>query len=226
MLFRSVERVDAIVSLVGGEDLLRILHQQGNEENRSILRESWLVDSAREGWNSRLRRARFLVDPTGEFYLHQRRFVEIPPPGRPIDWDRETASYENRLRALIVEAARRQRRLVFCTQPALWSKQASTLVKRRLLVARIFPAGREWDLVAPERLLPILDRFNNVTRRVCESTDTPLVDLADMSGREEFFWDDLNFSEAGCREAARRIAPAVAAGGTSGKPPVDELQSR
>ena len=63
-------------------------------------------------------------------------------------------------------------------------------------------------------------------RSVCESTDTPLVDLADMSGREEFFWDDLNFSEAGCREAARRIAPAVAAGGTSGKPPVDELQSR
>lgn len=208
-----LDRVDLVVSMLGAGDLMRLfLGLDFGDVPPPGWYQSWTADTLREIWSARLRRARILADPSGEFFSHQRRFLPMPPPARELDLVAASAAYGARVAALIKAIKDRGVPCLLVTQPALWSDSLSAAAKRRLLVARIFPAGREWDLLAPEKLHPVLDKWNATLARVAERENVPVVDAArELNGREEFFFDDFHLNDAGCAALAELVAPSVRA---------------
>jgi lysophospholipase L1-like esterase len=97
--------------------------------------------------------------------------------------------------------------LLFVTQPVLWDDDLGADAKRRLVVGRIFPAGREWDLLTPENLRKLMDRFNSKLQETCAEAHVECIDAAsELSGDESLFLDDFHLNDAGCQRLAEVIA--------------------
>ena len=110
--------------------------------------------------------------------------------------------FEENLRALAAIARSAGATPVFMTQPVLWG--APTGDWEALLWV---PYGRR---VAPERLWEVMERFNDVTRRVAAELDVPLIDLArTLPKSTEVFYDDDHYTVAGARQVGKLVAAGL-----------------
>lgn len=203
-----VPPADCVVVQLGAVDLVRLLIGRDMGENRPPL---WYGTHTaallREFWNARLGNGP-VVDKTGERFVGGiRRSFKIDTPAEPPDFDQALDEFAERIRA-IVEAARRRgvERLVFTTQPVLWTVDAPFESSRMFWVARIVPTPRNWEFPVAKNLRPLMDRYNQTLRATCAELGVECIDLDAMNGQRRFFYDDYHVNDAGAEEMARQVA--------------------
>jgi len=109
---------------------------------------------------------------------------------------------DQRLTAMIEACRRRKVRLVFTTQPTLWRTDLEPSLAALLWFGEL-PDGR---FLSIEQLRASMDRYNDTVRAACQRTGVGLIDLSSLDGRQEVFYDDCHFTEAGAEQVARLIA--------------------
>lgn len=110
--------------------------------------------------------------------------------------------FEENLRTLAAIARSAGATPVFMTQPVLWGAPAGEW--EALLWV---PYGRR---VAPDRLWQVMERFNDVTRRVAAELDVPLIDLArTLPKSTELFYDDDHYTVTGARQVGKLVAEGL-----------------
>jgi lysophospholipase L1-like esterase len=142
-------------------------------------------------------------DAAGQAYAarrQERMQAEVAEALPPVD--ECLARYEQILRDIIVACRRRQVRVVFTTQPVLWTANPGEndealwwfgrLADGRYLSARALRAG--------------MDRYDERLRHVCRSEHVELIDLSELDGNSAAFYDDAHFTETGARLVATKIA--------------------
>lgn len=207
---KLVEEVDCVVLLVGVNDLTRYLRQCAGESEyvapadgiaplwtRSTLLS--LVRCVRERYQG----AR-AEDVAGQGYVLRRRerqqatVVEWMPDLTP-----GLAEYRQRLAGIIRAVRRKGAVPVFLTQPTLWDEPLSPQAEAQLWLGNLGESGR---YVSVADLREGMERYNAVLQSVCRELDVACIGLRSLQGREEFFYDDCHFNEAGAREVAAIVA--------------------
>ncbi len=148
-------------------------------------RGDWVEDSAGAKYGNR-RRLR----------QEARKCDELPNLSSALD------QYASRIQAMFRICKKKGVRPVFMTQPVLWHEDPNESA-RSLLWLGMMKDGR---YLTAEKLAVAMRLFNDRLRKVCEEVGCLCIDLEPMNGRQEFFYDDAHFNEAGSREVAKRIA--------------------
>lgn len=159
-----------------------------------------LVHSVRRRW---AQQDASVEDAAGAGYVwrRQRRTAapirtDLPP------LDDALAAFENRLEAIVAACRRRKVPLVFTTQPVSWDPGLDAQF-RKLLWFGALPDGR---FLSVESLRAGMDAFNARLRDVCRRSQVPWIELSELNGRQDVFYDDCHFTELGAREVADRVA--------------------
>lgn len=202
-----LQKIDAIVIMVGINDLIRDLAGVPDGNLSSAGAPLWtkarLLAPVRRLWIRERARWSVLQDDRGEWYRKARqerqasRIVEESPLR-----DEDLAQYEQRLRSIAQLGKARGVQVVFVSQPTVWRKNLPPEIEARLWFGRIPSKG----FLSSGSLRQAMDRYNNVTRHVCDVEGIDFADLSPMDGKAEFFYDDCHFTEAGAEEVARLIA--------------------
>ncbi len=198
--------VDGAVFLVGVNDFVRALNGSLELGPRPLWRRSALLSAALEaGRRVTLRHLLYEVeDETGAHVEDRRqrrrqagRADALPDLGQALN------DYGERVAALAGECRRRRLRCLFLTQPVLWRQDLAGRALDSLWMGE--DAGGRF--LQPGPLRQGMDRYNATLLAQCSRLGLECVDLAPaMSGREELFFDDCHFTEAGAREVARLVA--------------------
>ncbi|MBW8873601.1 MAG: SGNH/GDSL hydrolase family protein [Acidobacteria bacterium] len=198
--------VDGAVFLVGVNDFVRALNGSLELGPRPLWRRSALLSAALEaGRRATLRHLLYEVeDETGAHVedRRQRRRQAGHTDALP-DLRQALRDYGERVAALAGECRRRRLRCLFLTQPVLWRQDLAGRARDSLWMGE--NAGGRF--LPPGPLRQGMDRYNATLLAQCSRLGLECVDLAPaMSGREELFFDDCHFTEAGARVVARLVA--------------------
>lgn len=132
-------------------------------------------------------------------WLHQEQTM-IPMP----DLEDGLDQYGRNLKIIIRDARAQNVRLVFVTQPVIWSENLPPEIDARLWM---FYAGKGAGRFDPADLRTAMDAFNARLLEVCEAERIECIDIAtSMSGNPDYFFDDMHFTEQGAAEVASLIA--------------------
>ncbi|HEX3555874.1 MAG TPA: hypothetical protein VIA62_21875, partial [Thermoanaerobaculia bacterium] len=198
--------VDGAVFLVGVNDFVRALNGSLELGPRPLWRRSALLSAALEaGKRATLRHLLYEVeDETGAHVEDRRqRRRQAGRTGALPDLRQALRDYGERVAALAGECRRRRLRCLFLTQPVLWRQDLAG----RALDSLWMGEGAGGQFLQPGPLRQGMDRYNAALLARCSRLSLECVDLAPaMSGREELFFDDCHFTEAGAREVARLVA--------------------
>jgi lysophospholipase L1-like esterase len=116
--------------------------------------------------------------------------------------------YERQLTAIARLARARNKRLVFMTQPTLWSWQIDQQLDQRTLGGR-FADG---TYLSNAKRTEAMDRYNQVMLKVARSQQIECVDLATrMPPSPDVFYDASHFNELGAERVAELLAETVLA---------------
>lgn len=143
-------------------------------------------------------------------WVRQAREVRQKAPPSDID---PTAlpkpEFEQNLRALAAIARSAGAEPVFVTQPVLWGAAVDPEALLWVPYGRRVPHQRLWEL---------MERYNDVTRRVASDLQMPLVDLArKLPKTTAVFYDDDHFTVTGSREVGRLVAAELASASSLGQ---------
>ena len=233
--------IDLVVSMVGVNDLLRVLvkrdgkgtHEVGAAQSeRALLDQAFAVHPGAasesrfyertEIWQ-RLRNLRrrlapdhdeeMVQDMDGSVYERWRRLRREAPRIRHALPDLSSAlgEYAVNLERIVDRAQERDTRIVLVTQPSLWRGDLSPALEG-LLWMGVVELGREYYSAAA--LEEALDRYNATLLEVCGRRGIPCVDLASVLPKDEtVFYDDVHFNESGARQVARVLTKDLLARG-------------
>lgn len=151
-------------------------------------------------------------DAGGEWYATERarrqaalvRHTFTQPP-----WDFSLAleRYRQDIEKIIAVCETRGQRLVFATQPTLYAKNLPPEV------AALIWESTEEGAYGVEALEKMMGEFNATLLATCARHHVECVDLSELSGRPEIFYDDCHFTIAGAerlaQDLARRLRPVV-----------------
>ena len=142
-------------------------------------------------------------DPHGRWIQDARAQLQQMPL-RAIDPDSvPKPEFEENLRTLVGVTRSAGAEPVFITQPVIWGAPAGEWEKRLWVSSH----GR----IPHAQLWKMLERFNEVTRRVSNELGVPLVDLAlTLPKTSEVFYDDDHYTVAGAEKVAQQVALAFA----------------
>ena len=234
-LLRQYPRIDAVVLLVGINDLL--LHLALRRERPSaasptrtdLLRRAFSIVPPDPGpWYRRSEavhvlksaaaqlRARTsnqpLMDGTGRLVSGartHRRNAGVFLEAMPADLSMALKGFAANLVRIIDAAEQARVRVILLTQPALWRYGLTQTERDQLWMGG--PAlnrlrdGAEYYSV--EALAAGMHRFNLTLLRVCEEQRVECVHVAkDVPRDPSMFWDDAHFTEAGARRVAARVS--------------------
>ncbi len=205
-----VEEVDCVVFLVGVNELTHDLRRCVGESQdvapvdgiaplwtRSMMLS--LVRSVRQRYQGVM-----AEDVAGRGYVLRRRERQRATiVDRLPDLTRELAEYRQRLVGMVQAVRRKGAVPVFLTQPTLWDEQLSPRSEALLWLGSLGESGR---YVSVAGLREGMERYNTVLQSVCREQDVAWIDLRSLQGREELFYDDCHFNEAGAREVAAIVA--------------------
>ena len=124
--------------------------------------------------------------------LQQLPLREIDPDSVP------KPEFEENLRTLVGIARSAGADAVFVTQPVIWGARSGEWEKRLWVSSH----GR----IPHAQLWKMLEKFNEVTRRVAAELDVPVVDLArTLPKTTEVFYDDDHYTVAGAEKVAEHV---------------------
>jgi lysophospholipase L1-like esterase len=153
-------------------------------------------------------------DPEGRNYevwrSHRRnaRILDSVP-----NLDSALVEYTRNLQGIADQADQRHIRLVFITQPMLWSPGISDSAKALLWMGGTgeFQAEPGHDYFAVPALHAALARYNAALLDVCAERHLSCFDLAArIPSDTRWFYDDVHFTEAGARLVANEVAGYLA----------------
>lgn len=125
------------------------------------------------------------------------------------------AGYRRNLNQMVDYATSYGAEMVFLTQTSIWSKNMGPAESALLLAGGVGPNNvwcRDQRYFSPTVLTEGLNKFNEVLLSVCQERQLFCIDLASKVAKShENFYDDMHFSEAGARAAARVVADEIAA---------------
>jgi lysophospholipase L1-like esterase len=147
--------------------------------------------------------ATLIEDEVGANYVARREARRDAPAIREADLPFAAyTGFGQRVNELINACGERGVRGILVTHPVLW-REAMPPEKEALLWLGSLPDG---TFASAASLRTMIDRFNEIVVRICEERGAECVDLREMNGCAEYFYDDCHFNEAGAREVARRLA--------------------
>ncbi|HYO15535.1 MAG TPA: SGNH/GDSL hydrolase family protein, partial [Thermoanaerobaculia bacterium] len=199
------EELDGAILLMGVNDFVRFLNGSLERGPRPLWRRTALASAAlavhRRGFLRRLLHE--VEDETGA-NLEERRRARLRGEGgtRLPDLAPALREYSDRIEGLARACRRRGLRCVFLTQPTLW-REGLGLRARASLWMGSDARGR---FLPPGELRRGLDLYNRTLLAACARLDLECADLGPLNGREDLFYDDCHFTEAGAREVARIVA--------------------
>jgi hypothetical protein len=139
-------------------------------------------------------------DPEGRIYIERRRARrEARHTSELPDLKDAIGEYQQRLREMIQLCRQKKIRVLFVTQPMLWHA-GLTPKANDLLWLGILRDGSFGETAALEQGIAA---YNKALMDVCRSESVECVDASEMNGREELYYDDAHYNEAGAREMAR-----------------------
>jgi lysophospholipase L1-like esterase len=197
---------DGAIFLIGINDFVRALNGSLELGPRPLWRRSALLSTALEvGKRATLRHLLYEVEDETGAHVEERRKLRRQA-GRTQnlpDLTQARRDYSARVAALAGECRRRQLRCLFLTQPVLWRADLAG----RALDSLWMGSDAGGRFLPPGLLREGMDRYNVALLARCSRLGLECVDLAPaMSGREDLFFDDCHFTEAGAREVARLVA--------------------
>jgi lysophospholipase L1-like esterase len=208
--------MDAMLFLVGINDLGGYLLRaagQAPEDPWSELslrarraaplwRRSGVLALLRVVWH-RWTRSYEVEDPQGANYDVRRSLRRRAPMSDtlPPGLDASLRDYQTRIRAIIQACRRRGVHPVFATHPVLWDERNSQAARELLWMG----AMRGGSYLSPGKLRETMDRFNAALTQVCDEMHVGCIDLSALHGREELFYDDCHFNEAGAQQVADSV---------------------
>jgi lysophospholipase L1-like esterase len=205
--FEPLRTMDVVLFLVGINDLTADLRQETPRIRSGappLWRRSRSIDLVAGFVQTHVARARLeLEDDAGRVYEPRRRLRRSARSEASLpDLEAPLRAFEGRIRRLIELVRRAGAVPVFLTQPVLWDFGLSDSAASRLWFGQL----ADGSFLAVPALCQGIDAYNGKIRATCGETGADCIDLTDLSGREELFYDDCHFSEAGAREVAARIA--------------------
>jgi lysophospholipase L1-like esterase len=167
-----------------------------------------LVDVVR--WNLSSRQSNQLaveVPDTTIYQIRQENYSIAPLIPMLPDLTLALIQYRDNLHQFIAIAKAQDIRLILATQPAIWHENISTTMEKTLWYGfrgkLVAPTGR-YD---PVDLRDGLDQFNQILLEICQEEAVECVDLAaDMTGQEQYYYDDIHFNVAGSAQVANLLA--------------------
>ncbi len=206
-----IEEMNCVVILGGINDFLpavygdsELLQRTGPDVFAPVWRRSVVLQWVRKGWRKqRQNDGIWNEDPAGARYVdrRQRRQFAVETDASP-ELTTARCAYEDRLRALVATITGKGVRVVLVSQPTLWSASLTERSKSLLWMGEM----KDGRFLSPGTLAAGIDLFNESLIKVCNETGTRCVDLRGLNGREDLFYDDCHFNEAGAREVADLIA--------------------
>lgn len=163
-------------------------------------------------------------DPEGRNYevwrSHRRtaRILDSVP-----NLDTALVEYTRNLRSIADLAEQRHQKLMFMTQPMLWSPTNSDSAKALLWMGGEgeFQAEPGHDYFAVPALAAALHRYNQATLAVCSERHLACLDLeARIPPDTRWFYDDVHYTEAGSKLVANAVASFLASADSAFPPPV------
>ena len=203
--------VDSLIFLMGINDLVRFLNGSLEMGPRPLWRRTALAGAAlalhRRGF---LRRLLYEVEDETGANLEERRRARRQGEGDTTLPDLSAAlrEYDGRVERLARACRRRGLRCVFLTQPALWREGLGSRARASLWMG----SDAQGRYLPPGELRRGLDLYNQTLLEACAHLDFECVDLGSLNGREDLFYDDCHFTEAGAREIARIVAASLEGG--------------
>ena len=206
-----MKEVDALVFLVGANDFNQFLRgnlhdgvfqSQAAKDVQPIWRYSPIASLVRNRWQRR--QSSLEAEDTAGNNVPRRRLrrqkatIRDSVPGL----DQALREYEARIEALVSLSRKHGLRPIFLTQPTLWAENLKESAQSLLSYGDITDteylsvrAGREG-----------IDKHNEVLLRVCRKSGAECISTAAMNGREEYYYDDFHFNEAGAAALSRIVA--------------------
>jgi hypothetical protein len=206
-----MRKIDDLVILVGFNDLQKALFQWLTQDellDNEVRAPTWCRSGLLELTSLRHRNGLWRVvahdqDAGGTFLIHareRRRSAELQDYLPSLDAPLQ--EYAGRLRLIVTGCRERGVRPVLLTQPVLWNDSLSAHAMSLLWLGWT----RDGRFVTVPALAEAMDRFNDVIIKVCNELRADYIDLRSMSGKEEFFYDDCHFTDAGAHELARLVS--------------------
>jgi hypothetical protein len=202
-----IDQVDTIICLFGAEEVIHDLLvtpdlpsiEKGPVWTKSGLGRAWTTLT--RGPSPELLRA----DLQG---VHHREAQGSIPSRERADFDLPSIDrFIEQVRQLKRILDRRGKRVIFVTQPSLWDDFMFELWIRRLRYCKGDSTPDGIPKPTPALAMTTLDQYNQRLAETCDDRNMELIDLAPkMNGRADYFYDDLHFSEEGCRVAAKEVA--------------------
>jgi lysophospholipase L1-like esterase len=199
-----MKQIDCAVFLVGFNDAGRVVIGAAETGPAPLWRRSALFLLATEAMRKRAERTLIdHIDAFGEnIRLKRIRRQAAPKTGDVPDLIGPRQAYAARIEEIVRRCREQGVRPVMVAQPALYGRQLAPDVERRFWLGET----TEGRFVEAGRLRDALDSFNATLIDTCRRLGVDYVDLSDMCGRPEFFFDDCHFNEAGAKEVARRLS--------------------
>lgn len=110
--------------------------------------------------------------------------------------------YGENIRQIIGACKARHVPVIFSTQPVLWRADLESDNAALLWFGRLAD-GR---FLAVDQLRRGMDRYNEVLGSTCNDCGVQCIDLSELNGDPEVFYDDCHFTETGARRVARLIS--------------------
>lgn len=117
------------------------------------------------------------------------------------------SAYAERLRAMIERAKALGLKVVVTSQPVLWTGDAHSTNESLFWFGKVGPN----QYLATPQLRKGMDEFNRTTRTICAELNVEFIDLDNLNGRDDVFYDDCHFTEEGARQVGKRIADHILA---------------
>lgn len=116
-------------------------------------------------------------------------------------------AYRARIGEIIAACRARGVPVLFTSQAVLWRADLPPEIAARCWFGWL-PDGRYLTLAA---LRDAMDQYNAALLDTCAKAGVTCVDLSELNGNTEWFYDDCHFTESGARHVAQRVGPLLSA---------------
>ena len=128
------------------------------------------------------------------------------------DYPHHLTTYRETIRNLKTYADKYGAKIIFVTQPYLWSKSLSDKDWEQIYAGFIGTdiTSPKTTWYTPDALRAGLTAYNDILRLECEEAKLICVDaVEEMSGNSEFFYDDFHFSDLEARHLGALVGTVL-----------------
>jgi lysophospholipase L1-like esterase len=206
---RLVDQMDCIVVLAGINDFMA--HVKGTD----LSRESGLLNrQLRPVWEKSMAlvlirfaarhksKGLFAEEEGGQGYEQVRQSRRDSPVRDDLPEMRPGLElYRQNLEQMCAVCREKRLRLILMTQPVVWNDRLTPAARNRLM----FGLDGQGRYLTVGKMREGMDLYNSVALDVARQENVTSVDLSSLNGREDVFYDDCHFTEAGSREVVRLL---------------------